>query len=945
MTSSGLPSPAAARRELLSILKGCALRPSQGQPLQTLEGDPTPWLFYSWDATLTYRGALLAGVCMRDILREYEASCLASVGYTGLPLLMACITHGEGRYQGLCVRDSRKEYGSMRKIEGPVCRNGPVVVIDDSLVSGISMTHAIESLEAEGFQVEGGLCLVNFPWGGGMERLNALGYRVESIFDVARDLQFDEPVTSLDYRTYLPDSWENPPIEDGLHPATVSRRVAERYLLTGSVPCPPKRFDREYDGRGGVFVSFRNRDTNARIARDGFWHFDPLEADPCRDVVLATMAVLRWIPDVAPETLRNLKIGLSFLGPFERVEPGGLDFFRYGVVVRSKAGDRIGGALPNTEFFIGEVEQYRHARAVNALIGEFEPHDIFRHTVFKAVEPGEYWLPFGSSEPSPYWVADPVIGQKLVQRARGFLKSLEGGYAPKGAPLSDDLIPVPVYSVAVTLFHRGVIGSCLSWSGTLDECLRAATECAYGEARRHPRFPDAQDGGLAIAVSILHDQEHLGEVSIEEAAGTLRRGLDSLSVEHPGGGEIILPFACVYENLPREAVADALMEKAGNPSPPLSWAIYQTAAWLERGGRTFRLRFGLPERSDSPCTKTGLKLDCEILAGYIARHLRSDGLPEHSYQPTTGESVEAGPPSRLVHALWALDKAGRLLRCDEWRRKAQRGLQFCLDHIQENGPAGPTLMLPELRSDPLADSMLLMALADAGQPYCSDRKTTALAAKIRSMVQPDGRITDMPGARGIDLDHDMLPGVALLSLARFARSSGEYSPTEGLETVLHWYARRFRLLHPWNMVGWHPQAWSTWYSITGDSEMAAFAFEICDWALQWQHEDGGMFLCDLVPEGLSFHTGFFAEAISDAGKMANMIGDAMRFDRYRQSCIRAMRFMNRLIIREEDLYCMAEPDRALGGVRGAVFLSEVRVDYVSHTLAALLNVRDLFQLN
>ena len=49
-----------------------------------------------------------------------------------------------------------------------------------------------------------------------------------------------------------------------------------------------------------------------------------------------------------------------------------------------------------------------------------------------------------------------------------------------------------------------------------------------------------------------------------------------------------------------------------------------------------------------------------------------------------------------------------------------------------------------------------------------------------------------------------------------------------------------------------------------------------------------------------------------------------------------MQFINRLIIRPEDTFCMRDPDRAVGGVRGSLITSSVRIDFVSHTLYALI---------
>src|SRR5207248_1045573 len=118
-----------------------------------------------------------------------------------------------------------------------------------------------------------------------------------------------------------------------------------------TVPKWPALLDGPYDARGGTFVSFRVRADDHRVARDGFWHFDPTDAEPARDVVLATIDTLvRGGNGVSFQSLADLKIGVTFFGPLEEIPPGKLDFDRYGIVVRSKVWpSKLGGALPNTQ--------------------------------------------------------------------------------------------------------------------------------------------------------------------------------------------------------------------------------------------------------------------------------------------------------------------------------------------------------------------------------------------------------------------------------------------------------------------------------------------------------------------------------------------------------------------------------------------------------------------
>jgi hypothetical protein len=262
-----------------------------------------------------------------------------------------------------------------------------------------------------------------------------------------------------------------------------------------------------------------------------------------------------------------------------------------------------------------------------------------------------------------------------------------------------------------------------------------------------------------------------------------------------------------------------------------------------------------------------------------------------------------------------------------------RGLTLCLNSlVSQKGKV--CLYLEGQSPSAMADCQLLMAAAAAGLPQPT--KVAALAARVKRMFQPDGRITDTPRGLGMASEHDFLPGVALLAVAKYGEKTGENAWLECLAPQLEWYRRRFRLLHSWGMVGWQTQAWAAIHKFTGDPEHADFVFEIADWALDWQHERTGTFISDLSPTGPSFHTGFLTEGIAAAWMLAIRLRDGDRAARYAHSCSEALQFMNRLIIRPEDTFCMRDPDRAVGGVRGSLITSSVRIDFVSHTLYALI---------
>ena len=906
------------------------------QPIRGRDGRHASWMFYSWNCSLTARGAQLAGRLILEKLKSFGSRQLATFGYTGVPLMAGAILQGNDRYTGLVIREARKQYGASRQIDGPADKTQPVVVIDDSLSSGTSLRQAIAALEEDGFEVEGAVALVNFPFRGGLEWASALGYRVEWIFDAWADLSTPKPAFIPGHKRLGGETWAKERLSDGLEPATAARRVAEHYLRTGTMLLPPRRFDRELDGRGGVFVSFRERYSDHRLVRDGFWHFNPKDAEPCRDLVLATVKTLispRGV--ITLENLPRLKIAATFFSPLEKVLLGKLDFMRYGIVARSRGYEpKMGGALPNSQLYTSEIEQYTHARWRNAKIAPTEPHDLFRHEITKCVEPGEYWLPYGVyHDPATDWTNLASIGEALTERARAALNAAASKTSLEGTPLPDGLIPAPVFAVAATLYRRGVAGCFLTWSGSLDDCvIRAATR-----ALANSRFAEENRGtnieDLQIAVSVLHDREWLGETTLGKAAIKLRMGADTMSVQQGERRGFLLASVGPHLNWGKERFAKELLRKAGIDKPPYTWCTYQTATWLETSRGVRKIASGFPERGLEPQSVEQWAANVALLGGYIARNIGTNGLPEYAYLPVTGQRRVQGSPARLIHALAALDEAGQALGKTEWRAGAALGLNHCLRKLtQASGRL--TLALPGQAPNAMADSQLLFAATRAQLPEAARRSVDALAARVRGMVQSDGRITDTPHGLGVASEHDFLPGAALLALAQYATARDDAAFLRDLSPQLQWYRRRFRLLHPWGMVGWQTQAWAAIHALTSDPAQAAFVFEMADWAADRQQERTGAFVTELSPTGPSFHAAFLAEGMAAAWSLAQRIGDAARAKRYARSCHEALRFMTRLIVYPEDGFCLHDPQRAVGAVRCSLITSYVRIDFVSHTLMA-----------
>jgi orotate phosphoribosyltransferase/AMMECR1 domain-containing protein len=886
-------------------------------------------MLYTYPVTLSARGGELVARELLPVLRTFESRQIVSVGYTAIPLLAACVQHSRGEFTGACVRETRKAHGSRRRIEGMLDRGRPVIVVDDSISSGKSIRSGILALEDEGFDVEGVVGLVHFPWRGGVERARAHGYRVETVFDIWRDIGM--PLAShVHGHQCVGATWSEKTASDGLHPASVARAVAAELLEANVALRPPAEFDRAYDGRGGVFVSFRDRETEERLARSGFWHFDPDEADAARDVVLATVKTVEGArARLKAHGLGRLKIAVSFLGPLTAAEPCDVDFDRLGVVVQSvPQRGKVGGALPHTQVFTSDVEQYRHAAFRNARLGRTEPYELFVHTVSKFPEPGCYWLPYGATGDD----ADQLpleVGRRLTERAAEVLESHAAGRAPAGAPLDDDLVPDPLFGVAVTLYRNGVYGCCVSSAGGLDECLVRATR----NAAEDPRFRDgrASPGAAdtAISVTLLRDRELLGTSSdLDRALVKARPGHDAVGVSDDRRSALFLPQVGVHYDWSRATLARQLLRKAKIAPGPAAWTAYRTSGWVRGTHGVHALRQGFPERDAPVPSLPTLRSTLETLCGYLVGQLQPNGFPAYSYAPVFDRTELTGTAGRVLHALTALADAGNLLNRPDFVAAAESGIRQALETVHVDATAG--VSLPGLSGSLGADAELLLGLVALGLADVDDPRVAHIHNRLLETVRPDGRVA-ASARRLLRAEHDFLPGLVLLALASVPARLPD------LASQLAWYERRFDLVHPWGMVGWHPQAWrQIWEAGQRHESIRGFVRRMLDWALARQSRSTGAFLTDLNLFGPSFHTAFVMEGVADGARLLLTVHEPETAERYLRAWRQGFVLLDRLIIREVDTFCMRDPVKAVGGVRGTLTSATVRVDFVSHAVQAIV---------
>jgi orotate phosphoribosyltransferase/AMMECR1 domain-containing protein len=937
----------AARAELLPILQRDAiLYRSETQPVLSRDGASGRWMLDSLAVTLSPRGAQLAARCVLELLKRFDGRQIATYGLTGVPILQSCLLQDD-RYRGLLVRKERKQHGSLKLIEGVIDPREPVILIDDSVSSGTCMTEATERLEAAGLRVEGGVCLVRFGWQNGYALMQQSGYHMEAVYDIWDDFiayMDDEEKPLANPSKWFPTfEWHTEQAPEHLHPAELARLVVTEYLSSARLLRPPRRLNATYDSTGGAWVSMRSRaSVYKRFARGGFWHFPGEQSrSAADDVVMASLSTAAELTkgEEGLKTVEQSAFAVTFFGALEGCNPGQLDNDRYGIVVRSlERRERMGGALPRMPGIVNEWAQFQHARMKNGKLVSFEPYEILRHEVVKVVEPGAVWQPTGVPAPEELpWHKDLKIGGRIAERARDLVLARLLNRSESTESLPDDLLPKNVDSFYVTIYIDGNLRGCMGHKVRhLDEDLKHIVEATLHDERFAERLTIDADA-IAVSVSMLFDPLPLGEAPPEEVVSYYRHGEQTVMVYLGERVGLLLPFVASFWNLDPVSFAKAVIDKAGLTEPPYYWQRFDCTTWLAGNQDVWQTVGGFaPPQDDLPSVEELAERHGKLHVGYLLRHLREDGSFFSGYQPFHNRLFESVDVARQAHGAWVLARAHRMFGGEDVKSAADKVIDNLLGQAEERRQAS----LPDLFYPTVAESsFLLLALSnlpehDPRRSFMKDLATTLW----RSIELPHGKISTHCDCddRAPEAFQDYFPGQVLLALAAACEQNVCEVDEERLRRSFQFYRHRFRYKRHFGQVSWLLQAFSSWWRVTGEAHWADMVFEIADWLLGYQQEKTGGFINDHSSETPGYTTAVYLEGIAAALGVAASLGDDSRYRTYFESFARGQEFLDRLIIQDRDALILPNPDYAVGGLRRGIYYSEIRTDFVQHSLSAIL---------
>ena len=711
------------REELLQLLlqHGILYR-SADQPILSRDGSPASWMLNSLAVTLTPHGSQLAARCILKLLEGFEGRQLATYGLTGVPILQSCIAALPGSYHGLLIRKEAKTSGSLKIIEGPLNRDEPVVIIDNSISSGISMEEACRRLSEAGLRVEGGVFLVRFGWYGGFGRMRENGLHVAAVFDIWEDFMMRMPGEMVPARnpskSFPAIHWSSVRAPEDLHPAELARVAIRHYLQTGSVLRPPGGLQGEHDAAGGVWVSLRSRrNIHLRHTRDGYWRF-PGEHhwSVPEGIIRAGIRAAVHLPAGAggEPILNDSSIAVTFFGALEACKIGDLDNDRYGVVVRSQERPpTMGGALPRMPGIANEWAQFAHARR-NARLVSFELYHLYRHTVTKAVEPGVRWQPTGVpiSSALPWHQRHDLCGP-IAERARDIVIAALSGTSERLTPLANDSLPMQVEAIYLTIFLDGRIRGCMGVTVTdLDRDLHTLALSAIRDTRFASPSERNERAVVAVTVSLLHSGLLLGQMKPEEVIRRIRHGEQALMAVQLERSGLLLPVVATHYSLGPLSYALEVKAKARIEGDAFAWWRFDCSTWLQDDNGTSQLRGAFKITANATQFDPQVIVErSHLLAMYLVRQQKADGTLYVRYEPFQDRLFDGVSAPRTAHGAWILTRASSALRGRVLSEAVEKALWYHLARVI-SGDDGSWLSIEDDTASVAELSFLLLALCE-----------------------------------------------------------------------------------------------------------------------------------------------------------------------------------------------------------------------------------------
>jgi hypothetical protein len=379
------------------------------------------------------------------------------------------------------------------------------------------------------------------------------------------------------------------------------------------------------------------------------------------------------------------------------------------------------------------------------------------------------------------------------------------------------------------------------------------------------------------------------------------------------------------------------------------YAVFNTISYFGDGKSSWPLFRG--NREWKAYSETDIDLALDRAGKYLARAVKDDGRFVYEYKPYRGREVPEYNILRHAGTVFAMMELYGVRKDPEVRKAAERAIGYLLRQVRGGSIAGkPVKFVVEQGEVKLGgNGLAALALAEYAR-VTGNRKyddvMRGLGEWILATQDANGRFKvhkqSFPLGRVSSFQSEYYPGEAIFALMRIYGLTGEKKWLDGADAGARYQLKVFSLLDDKRLPHdhWLLYGLNEVHRKRPRPEFVDGAMRFARVIIQAQHTrenqpqpdwDGGYY-----KPPRSAPTATRMEGLNSAYALARDFGRGADAKQIRWSIEKGTGFLLRMQVGPEiAMYCQ-DPEASLGGFRESLARASIRVDYVQHSISALL---------
>lgn len=381
-----------------------------------------------------------------------------------------------------------------------------------------------------------------------------------------------------------------------------------------------------------------------------------------------------------------------------------------------------------------------------------------------------------------------------------------------------------------------------------------------------------------------------------------------------------------------------------------SFAVFRTISAFSDGMSAWPLFRG--NRPWQTYTEKDIEQSLAWAGKFLARSVRKDGSFVYQYDPLLDREGQEYNILRHAGTVYAMLELYRKNRDPELLRAAEKALGYLIRQVKEGTVRGRAVKFVVERGEVKlgGNALAVLALAEYERATSDRRYRTEMEGLGEWMLAtqaPDGRFTihkqGYPDGKVSKFQSEYYPGEAVFALARVYGLTGERKWLDAADAGARYQLKVFSRLEDSKLPHdhWLLYGLNEVHRKRPRPEFLEGAMRFARVIIQAQHTqanqsqpdwDGGYY-----KPPRSAPTATRMEGLNSAYALARDFGTKEGAKRIREAVRRGTGFLLRIQVGPEvAMYCK-NPEKSLGGFRESLDRPTIRIDYVQHSISAMIN--------